>query len=315
MRLVSPFSSVLILVFVFSLLSAGSVSSQSTRKRHAESAGGGESAGAKKQKPVNAHPMYVAFSFSKLGLSDFGGDGAWGAAVYSVEQTAAIKSHDACVASSHRPEWCGTADGGQYQVCQADGRTVWVALAINNDGKLENWAYGEALGKDTEDEAARAAMSGCIRTGCHVVWTQAVDCGGGTSGLQPSTCGDKRNAAALEWINTWEVYNRGNAGAIKVVDSAVVVHLDYGDSGVEDTTIPFVTIGEVTVDHVSDRWTVQLSSKASSNFTLRRQGYRKPMFDQMNGDFPLRAINLDFPSEAAAKQAHDFFEYHKCSGK
>jgi hypothetical protein len=136
-----------------------------------------------------AHPMFVAFSFSKLGLSDFGGDGAWGAAVDQNEQAAMDQSGNICAANSQRPNWCGVANGGRYPVCRADGKTQWVALAINNDGTLENWANGEAVGYDTEYGAEQAAVGNCNHSGCHVVWSAPVDCAGGGGSVRTGGAG------------------------------------------------------------------------------------------------------------------------------
>jgi len=118
---------------------------------------------------------FVAFSFSSPGVDDFGGDGAWGAALNRNEQTAIDQAVNTCAGSSQRPDWCET--DGRWPVCQADGQPKWVALAINNDGTRQNWADGEAIGYETQSDAAQWAVSNCNHTGCHVVWSQAVGCG------------------------------------------------------------------------------------------------------------------------------------------
>lgn len=124
-----------------------------------------------------AQSMFVAFSFSTPMVDDFGGDGAWGVAVNTNEQAAIENSGISCAAHSQKPDWCGTGNGGRYPVCQADGKTRWVALAINNDGTEDNWGDGEAIGYETEDAADQAAVVNCNHAGCHVVWSKEVDCG------------------------------------------------------------------------------------------------------------------------------------------
>jgi TPR repeat protein len=122
-------------------------------------------------------PMYVAFSFSKPGLDDFGGDGGWGAAVDTNQQAAINQAGDNCAAHSTRPDWCGIGNGGWSPVCRSAGDAKWVALAINNnDGIPADWTVGEAIGYDTLEGAARAATSNCGRRSCQVVWSQQVDC-------------------------------------------------------------------------------------------------------------------------------------------
>jgi TonB family protein len=130
-----------------------------------------------------AQPMYVAFSFSSLGL---GGDGAWGAAIDQNEQMAIENSANRCVSTSQDSQSCGTGNGGRWPVCQADGKARWVALAINNDGKAEDWSDGEGIGYDNANGAQQAAMANCGKSGCQIVWTQFVSCTVGASALSAS---------------------------------------------------------------------------------------------------------------------------------
>ena len=120
--------------------------------------------------------MFVAFSFSTLGLHGFGGDGAWGMATNQDEQKAINQSGISCALNSQTPDWCGAANGGRYEVCKSDGKTRYVALATNNDGQSIDWSDGESIGELNEADAIKAALSNCARSGCQLKQTLPVSC-------------------------------------------------------------------------------------------------------------------------------------------
>ena len=122
-----------------------------------------------------AHSMFVSFSFAKRAYGGLGGDGSWGAAVSSTSQGAIDAAANNCQAHSTTPNACGS--GGYFPVCRTDGETRWVALAINDDGTVENEADGEAIGYDNDESASPAAVANCNRSGCHAVWSAPVNCG------------------------------------------------------------------------------------------------------------------------------------------
>jgi len=120
--------------------------------------------------------MFVAFAFSPLGLHGFGGDGAWGIGIDHDEQKAMDQSGANCALGSQAPDWCGTANGGHYEVCHPDGKTRYVALATNNDGDSMDWSDGEAIGALSEDEAIKSALANCRRSGCQLQRSFAISC-------------------------------------------------------------------------------------------------------------------------------------------
>lgn len=120
--------------------------------------------------------MFVAFSFSALRLHGFGGDGAWGIATNHEEKKAIDQSGINCALNSQAPDWCGTANGGRYEVCKSDGKTRYVALATNNDGQSIDWSDGESIGELTEAGAIKSALSNCARSGCQLRRTLPVLC-------------------------------------------------------------------------------------------------------------------------------------------
>ena len=139
---------------------------------------------------IPVRQMYVAFSFSTPSAwagsasinPDMDGDGAWGAATNSDEQTAIDMSANQCAATSRQPSTCGTGNGGNYPVCKSDGAPKWVALAISNDGTIDNWSDGEVIGADTQQAAEAGAVANCGKQACQLVWSQSVDCGSGAAG-------------------------------------------------------------------------------------------------------------------------------------
>jgi hypothetical protein len=120
--------------------------------------------------------MFVAFSFSTLGLHGFGGDGAWGIATNLDEKKAINQSGINCALNSQAPDWCGAANGGRYEVCKSDGKTRYVALATNNDGQSIDWSDGESIGQLTEADAIKAALANCARSSCQLRQTLSVSC-------------------------------------------------------------------------------------------------------------------------------------------
>lgn len=119
----------------------------------------------------------VAFSFSERCLRDSCGDGAWGADIERDSQAAIDGSAKACEASTTREGSCGTGNGGRYFVaCKSGEQPKWAALAIYDDGS-ENLTDGEAIAYSTKPDAEEAAVSNCNHSGCHVVWSQPIDCG------------------------------------------------------------------------------------------------------------------------------------------
>jgi hypothetical protein len=130
------------------------------------------------------NPMYVAFSFSTPTefagttpiYAPMDGDGTWGVAVNANEQTAIDNSGNSCDASSARPGTCGTGNGGNYPICKADRKPKWVALALSNDGTIDNWGDGEVISAETEQDADLGAVTNCGKAACRVVWDHLVDC-------------------------------------------------------------------------------------------------------------------------------------------
>jgi len=158
--------------------------------------------------------MFVAFSFSKpsmLSDPDFGGDGGWGVGLNKFEQAARDASSDACAAHSTKPEWCGIANGGSYEVCNQHVGIRWAALAIRNDGSLENWSDGEALGFDDQAHADQSALSNCGGDACNVVWSQPVQCGAAQVQAKPAV--DVSNCLLTDSVRNRSQYG-SDAGQI-----------------------------------------------------------------------------------------------------
>jgi hypothetical protein len=76
--------------------------------------------------------------------------------------------------------------------------------------------------------------------------------------------------------------------------------------GVDDTTIPFAAIGEVRME-TNQRYPALLILPTPSGTFPEHQGG-----GYNDGDYQSHQMHFYFRSEAAAQQAHDFFEYHRC---
>jgi plastocyanin len=187
---------------------------------------------------IVVHPMFVAFSFSFLVYPpDFGGDGAWGAAVDQNEQTAMNNSGNNCASMSQKPDWCGTANGGHYPVCLPDGKTKWVAMAISNDGQSEDWADGEAIGYDSEESAEQGAVANCNHAGCAMVWSQSVDCGNGGQRAQVSMPPGMVRGQTM----------RSSSYTYRQDPGGVAIREDYEAGGIYNEDIRFSDIANVAL--------------------------------------------------------------------
>ena len=124
-------------------------------------------------------PMFVSFSFATpTGFADdptFGGDGEYGVSISPDEQSAINFSGNDCAGRSSRPSWCGNGNGGTWQVCRADGKSKWVALAITTSN-IYDWSDGEVIAGDTEPNAEQGAVANCGKQSCQLVWSALVDC-------------------------------------------------------------------------------------------------------------------------------------------
>lgn len=230
-----------------------------------------------------AHPMFVAFSFSSLVYPEFGGDGAWGAAVNQSEQAAMDNSGNNCASMSQRPDWCGTANGGHYPVCRADGKTQWVAMAINNDGKIEDWADGEAIGYDSGESAQQAAVANCNHSGCAVVWSQSVDCG------SPSAACGLVSGPRAPWM-----------------DSAVVIPADAYSPSRQETVLLTENgvIRQTRMSKTEDFPVCDITTVAN----FRRDGGG---FWTFNIITHAGGAYLLFSSEESGQAAYDYLQSHK----
>jgi hypothetical protein len=253
----------------------------------------------------------VAFSFSERCLRDECGDGAWGAAINRDSNGAIRSAQDGCLSMTTR-HGCNT--GGRYFLqCKPGDGPKWVALAIYDD-QLEKLSDGEAMGYDTQAAAEQWAVSNCHRDGCHVVWSQAVDC----SNSQLKACGDSQNGSAMEWTNSWVSAGRRcpfpsscypEERAVRMLDSGILMHSFQPGAitshGVNETTIKFAAIGGVGLQKVGDLWIVTIRPTSSGTFP--------ELLD--SGIYQSHQFGLALDSETAAKQAYSFFEYHRCLGK
>jgi hypothetical protein len=149
--------------------------------------------------------MTVAFSFSERCLRDECGDGAWGAAINRDSNGAIQAAQDGCLSMTTR-HGCNT--GGRYFIqCKPGDGPKWVALAIYDD-QVEELSDGEAMGYDTQATAEQWAVSNCHLAGCHVVWSQAIQCGEEeTTGSKGGRCKAVRLASAYsEQFGQYLVY-------------------------------------------------------------------------------------------------------------
>lgn len=144
-------------------------SSSNSQNSHGQQGFNSSTVGAPRQ-------MFVAFAFSTLGLHGFGGDGAWGIGINRNEQKAMDDSGANCAIASEAPDWCGVANGGHYEVCKGDGRTRYVALAINNDGDSLDWSDGEAIGMLTAKDAINSALANCGHNSCQLKSVRQITC-------------------------------------------------------------------------------------------------------------------------------------------
>jgi flagellar biosynthesis GTPase FlhF len=132
-------------------------------------------------------PGYVSFSFSTPTAwassasidPDMDGDGASGAWIAGDEQTAINNSSIVCATHSRHPNTCSVGNGGTYQVCRVPTGVKWVALAVSNDGTIDNWSYGEAIGADNQQGAEQSAIANCGKAGCQLVWSASLNCATG----------------------------------------------------------------------------------------------------------------------------------------
>jgi len=268
---------------------------------HATHAPAAQSASTRtRRRPVP--PMWVSFSFSKPGLAvdpTFGGDGAAGAAVDKDRQASINKSGDMCRSNSQRSDWCGDGNGGTLEVCHGMPGTKWVALATSNDGTLEDWGDGEAVGYDDQNGANQNALANCGNFRCQIVWSQSVDCGELVS-EGSAFCGPSSQGVIGHWIHVWTdepnaTYSNGDRLIFSVQGNEVAMF---------DPTLP----------NAIQR--VELLPEGGSTYIVSMPTQRKN--PNVNGgawyvaDLP---FFLSFNSLEEAKEAQAYFKYHVCKGR
>jgi hypothetical protein len=267
--------------------------------------------------------MTVAFSFSERCLRDECGDGAWGASINRDSNAAIQGAQDACLSKTAR-HGCNT--GGRYFIqCKPEDGPKWAALAIYDD-QMEKLSDGEAMGYDTQSAAEQWAISNCHLSGCTAVWSQLI-CGNDQA-LQHGSCGASQKGALLDWTGSIDTYNANDVVSgekdsrthipttVKLTDSGISIHVvdpSFAVPRQTEVVIPFSVIGEVKVTGFPSqqgfkKWSLTISPAAPwpTGFFETRSNV---------GNARASSWHITFLTEAAAQQALEFFEYHRCVGK
>lgn len=147
---------------------------------------------------------------------------------------------------------------------------------------------------------------------------------------EQSSCGDSQKGSSLDWTSSWVDAGRlcppkpyacnPEERGVRLTDGGVIAHkyqaAGITSKGTDDTTILFASIGGVylmpkltgTVTGV-DLWPLSIGTTPSGTFPEHESG------GYNDGDYQSHSFLFSFTSEDAARQAHDFFEYHRCLGR
>lgn len=232
----------------------------------------------------------VAFSFSKRCLRDNCGDGAWGASIDRDAQKAIDGSGNACASMTTRQGSCGVGNGGRYFVqCKPGDGPKWAALALYDD-QVESLTDGEGIGYNSEGAAQRAAVANCGRQGCHVVWSQSVD------------CGDRNVATGLDWLQHQKDVTKATATP---VSGGIRLHTE-SRFAVIDWEFPWAWIKGVTVDDFRDQGVLVSHVKVNFNHDVTAHVVRNGVAT----DAPYPAMGFYFLDSGMAKAAREYFVSH-----
>lgn len=151
-------------------------------------------------------------------------------------------------------------------------------------------------------------------------------------GRHQAACGDPQKGASLDWAAAWADEGRlcpakpyacqPEERSVQLIDGGILAHKYQAaavtSKGTDDTTIPFAAIGSVALmPKIDGRATVagadlyplNIGPTATGTFPEHQSG------GYNDGDYQSHGFLFYFASEDAARQAYDFFEYHRCLGK